>query len=311
MRICVIGLDGLSLFTLLEDEAMANLRRLMDLGVYGKLEGVVPSTATKAWLCMATSCDSQVPAMQDDEHPIETPDTRIPHGHLVQEISPAVWNCVVEQGGRAILVDVPGMELCPTSGAKIEHKTLTGLTPSNVGCFPEPNAENKWKRWKEIHSLLADVGWAYFHWVDRGISKFQHARSSGAEDVCAVVNYRREVDEQLGQLLEALTDDTALLILSTVGSEEPADQSRREKESDKPGMFLLTSPNNPLGGEYQGATLFDMAPTLLDLAGYPIPQTMQGHSLVAAFVKRDAPGGGSTDAEEKLLRDRLTGLGYV
>jgi len=46
------------------------------------------------------------------------------------------------------------------------------------------------------------------------------------------------------------------------------------------GMFLLSAPNNNLRGEFEGAKLLDIAPTLLDLAGYEIPAAMQGRSLV-------------------------------
>jgi len=46
------------------------------------------------------------------------------------------------------------------------------------------------------------------------------------------------------------------------------------------GMFILNAPNSPLKGEFQGARLLDVMPTLLDLAGYEIPGTMQGRSLV-------------------------------
>jgi predicted AlkP superfamily phosphohydrolase/phosphomutase len=46
------------------------------------------------------------------------------------------------------------------------------------------------------------------------------------------------------------------------------------------GMFILNAPNCPPHGEYKGARLLDIAPTLLDLAGYEIPETMQGRSLV-------------------------------
>jgi predicted AlkP superfamily phosphohydrolase/phosphomutase len=48
------------------------------------------------------------------------------------------------------------------------------------------------------------------------------------------------------------------------------------------GVFILASPNCPLHGELEGANLLDIAPTLLDLAGYEIPAIMQGRSLVAA-----------------------------
>jgi predicted AlkP superfamily phosphohydrolase/phosphomutase len=46
------------------------------------------------------------------------------------------------------------------------------------------------------------------------------------------------------------------------------------------GMFILNAPNSPLRGEYQGARLLDMMPTLMKLAGYKIPEAMQGRSLI-------------------------------
>ncbi|HZQ19058.1 MAG TPA: alkaline phosphatase family protein [Terriglobales bacterium] len=74
------------------------------------------------------------------------------------------------------------------------------------------------------------------------------------------------------------------------------------------GMFILAAPNCPLSGEYQGARLLDIAPTLLDLAGYEVPETMQGRSLVAALEKKTV-GKGATD--DQIIHDRLSGLGYV
>ncbi len=53
------------------------------------------------------------------------------------------------------------------------------------------------------------------------------------------------------------------------------------------GMFILTAPNCPLRGEYEGARLLDIAPTLLDLGGYEIPETMQGRSLMDRTAKRE------------------------
>ncbi len=46
------------------------------------------------------------------------------------------------------------------------------------------------------------------------------------------------------------------------------------------GMFILTAPNLQLKGEYQGARLLDIAPTLMDLAGHQVPDAMQGRSLI-------------------------------
>ncbi len=77
------------------------------------------------------------------------------------------------------------------------------------------------------------------------------------------------------------------------------------------GMFVLAAPNCPLSGEYEGARLLDIAPTLLDLAGYEIPESMQGRSLVAGLEKRSAGGPSQNGNAEKTIRDRLSGLGYI
>src|SRR5579863_3494970 len=76
------------------------------------------------------------------------------------------------------------------------------------------------------------------------------------------------------------------------------------------GMFILSSPNCPLSGPYEGARLLDIAPTLLDLAGYEIPDSMQGRSLVAGLEKKK-PGAGDDQESQKIIHDRLAGLGYV
>jgi predicted AlkP superfamily phosphohydrolase/phosphomutase len=74
------------------------------------------------------------------------------------------------------------------------------------------------------------------------------------------------------------------------------------------GMFLLAAPNLPLRGQYQGARLLDIAPTLMDLAGYDIPEEMQGRSIVAGLEKK--PPEGSSDGDQ-IIHDRLAGLGYI
>jgi predicted AlkP superfamily phosphohydrolase/phosphomutase len=76
------------------------------------------------------------------------------------------------------------------------------------------------------------------------------------------------------------------------------------------GMFILTAPNCPLSGEFEGARLLDLAPTLLDLAGHEIRDTVQGRSLVAGMEKK-RPGGGSDEESQRIIHDRLAGLGYV
>ena len=76
------------------------------------------------------------------------------------------------------------------------------------------------------------------------------------------------------------------------------------------GSFILAASNNPLSGEITGARLLDIAPTLMDLGGYEIPPIMQGRSLVAGVTGQ--PGGDSlAPSEETIIRERLSGLGYL
>lgn len=73
------------------------------------------------------------------------------------------------------------------------------------------------------------------------------------------------------------------------------------------GAFILAGPGWPAVGEIQGVSLLDLSPTLLELAGYDVPSTMQGTSL-AGTRNRDA---GLAPDKEKIIRDRLSGLGYI
>ena len=77
------------------------------------------------------------------------------------------------------------------------------------------------------------------------------------------------------------------------------------------GMFILAAPNSPLRGEYQGARLLDMAPTLLDLAGFDIPDSMQGQSLVSKQPTKPSSSASQNAEQEATVRDRLEGLGYI
>lgn len=77
------------------------------------------------------------------------------------------------------------------------------------------------------------------------------------------------------------------------------------------GSFILASSNNPLRGEIKNAHILDLAPTLLELSGYDVPNTMQGRSLVLGHSVASAPTPGYTPTEEEIIRERLSGLGYI
>jgi hypothetical protein len=46
----------------------------------------------------------------------------------------------------------------------------------------------------------------------------------------------------------------------------------------------------------------------MELAGYEVPQSMQGRSLIKGLQKQTSD---ATGLGEKLVHDRLAGLGYI
>jgi predicted AlkP superfamily phosphohydrolase/phosphomutase len=77
------------------------------------------------------------------------------------------------------------------------------------------------------------------------------------------------------------------------------------------GAFILAAPNSLLSGEITGAELLDIAPTLLELGGHEVPCSMQGRSL-ASGKKGQVPSVDQDDLDgERIVRERLSGLGYI
>jgi len=77
------------------------------------------------------------------------------------------------------------------------------------------------------------------------------------------------------------------------------------------GSFILAASNNPLRGEIKGAHILDLSPTLLELGGYDVPNTMQGKSLVLGQTLSSDDSLGYSPTGEEIIRERLSGLGYI
>ncbi|HSM04640.1 MAG TPA: alkaline phosphatase family protein [Longimicrobiales bacterium] len=76
------------------------------------------------------------------------------------------------------------------------------------------------------------------------------------------------------------------------------------------GAFVLAAPGLPPAGEVAGMHLLDVAPTLLTLAGYEVPQSMQGRARFGVAASDDEASRDSR-ADRAAIRERLSGLGYL
>jgi predicted AlkP superfamily phosphohydrolase/phosphomutase len=488
MKICVLGLDSATPEIVFGDERLVNLRRLMDLGVYGRLQSVIPTTTIPAWMCMSTSQDPGSLGVYGPRNRSDHSYNRLAPATSESIEALAIWDYLAQKRKKSIIVGVPpnypprkvngisigcfltpdrsGNEFTDPPALKTKITELVGEYPTDVKDFlvredkkatlKEQIFEMSRKQWQVVRWLLSEQDWDYFHFVDIGLDRMQHSFwnyfdpkhaqfEAGNSFQDAIPEYYRWLDDQVGEVLEVLDDETILLIVSDHGAQRsdggfainqwlvgegllvlneypksvtpfenlavdwnktrvwsegghcarvffnvqgrepqgvipageyesfqnemklrleslPGENGQpfkfqvfkpqeiyrnlrnvapdlivhfggllwrsvgsvghpvlQVRENDigfdasshsQHGVFILTAPNCPLGGEYEGANLVDMAPTLMDLAGYAIPGTMQGRSLVAGMEKKSSGNGPDSDAE-RIVRDRLAGLGYV
>ncbi|HAV76781.1 MAG TPA: hypothetical protein DCX53_05435 [Anaerolineae bacterium] len=176
----------------------------------------------------------------------------------------------------------------------------------DMGCFGELNSSGEWNvlARQENHTLTL---MEYFQQADKlcvdtsdpvtlreklsvgDWDYLQYSAASFPAENWSADDYLR-LDNDLGEALQELDDDTAITVLGK-------------------NCFVLVSAINPISGEHKGGSTSDIAPTLAQLAGYPLPSATEGKSWVDGMELNNTSG--LTADEQEILRDRLSGLGYV
>ena len=97
-------------------------------------------------------------------------------------------------------------------------------------------------------------------------------------------------DLMLGRLLELAGPEAHVMIVSDHGFQSGARRPRRPVEPAQwhrpQGIFVLHGPGIRADERIEGATLLDIAPTVLTLLGLPIGDDMEGKVLVNAFIEQ-------------------------
>ncbi|MDX1779193.1 MAG: hypothetical protein R3339_09960, partial [Thermodesulfobacteriota bacterium] len=135
------------------------------------------------------------------------------------------------------------------------------------------------------------------------------------------------LDSILGELINLLSPDTNIMIISDHGFEKEPDGRFGHRKTRPPGLFILSGPQVKAGLTLADASLYDIAPTLLYLAGLPLSQEMDGfllrESLEEPFLnshpvhfvssygtpERKSEMGLAEDDEQ--IKERLRALGYI
>lgn len=295
MKILVIGLDGVSSELLFSDARLENLRRLMELGCYGKLSYQITPDRMNLWMSLAAGKNVGQLGESGTED-IEA----------VQNI--AIWNQLEEQNKSVIVVGLPPFISYPIEIEALIDDSLIELrsqgeelTVREESLLKDHIYTASQKQLDLVRSLMQSEEWNYFQFIDDGLFQLQKSeigqRRSSAQGLIA--DYYLYLNDEIGKILELLDDSTIVLLVS-MHTTESFD-----------GSFILASSNNPLAGEVEGANLLDMAPTVLELSGYEITADMEGKSLVAGKMLEAGSDIDLSAEEEEILREQLSGLGYI
>lgn len=90
------------------------------------------------------------------------------------------------------------------------------------------------------------------------------------------------VDRHLGRILEAMGDDATLVLVSDHGFDRETGHEGGPVQGT-PGIVILRGDGIRAGATIRGASVYDVAPTILALFGLPIPDDLRGRVLLSAF----------------------------
>ena len=127
MKILVVGLDCAAPELLFGDDRLVNFRRLMEGGLYGRLESVVPPITVPAWMCMATGQDPGTLGVYGfrNRRDYSYDGLQVVNSRSITEL--AIWDQIAREGKRSAVIGVP---------PNYPPRKVNGLS---VGCFLTPD----------------------------------------------------------------------------------------------------------------------------------------------------------------------------
>lgn len=139
--------------------------------------------------------------------------------------------------------------------------------------------------------------------------------------------YYRFIDRVVGELTEAVSGDTTVILVSDHGFEREPDGRFGHRKTRPPGLCILRGPHIKRGLRCENGSLYDIAPTLLYLSGLPVSQDMEGEVLIECIEEgclQDNPvrfiesygvperhKESSASGSDEEIKERLRALGYI
>jgi predicted AlkP superfamily phosphohydrolase/phosphomutase len=240
-------------------EHLPNLRHLMEGGTYGQLTSTIPAITVPAWASMLSSKDPgqlgfygfRNRADYSYEH------MRIATSQAVRV--DRVWDLISRAGKQVVVAGVPqtypvrpvngcliSSFLTPSTQSQYTHPAelkheIGELVGEYVFDVPQFRTENKDHLLDQIYQmadqhhqvvthLMKTRQWDFFMHVDMGVDRMHHGfwkffdashplHDPGNPYADAIRDYYVHIDQQIGERLALLDDDTVVMVLSDHGAQ--------------------------------------------------------------------------------------------
>jgi predicted AlkP superfamily phosphohydrolase/phosphomutase len=238
---------------------LPNIKRMVEEGVWGKLKSTIPPITVPAWMCMVTSKNPGQLGIFGFRNRSEYSykDFWIANSEAIKE--PTLWDVISREGYKVGLVGVPqtypprpvnGFMVTDWLAPDIESdytfpdyikddvKQAVGTYVLDVEKFRTDNKdalleeifEMTKKRFDLVKAFL-EKEWHFFMFVEIGLDRIHHGfwkffdkshrkYEPGNKYENAILDYHKYLDKRIGELTEAVDDDTVVLVVSDHGAKK-------------------------------------------------------------------------------------------
>ncbi len=294
MRVFLFGVDGLTfriLNPMMERGLLPNFQRLRDEGVEGILKSTTPPVTPPAWTSIATGLSPAKHGVFDFWEYEQTADGPRAHVLTHRKGGKAIWNILSDWGKQVVVANVPmtypaepvngimlsglmspGMQANVTYPTNFKEELLqavpgyhidlnAAVSNGQVGEVLTDTVKLTRER-NAMLRLLLKKPWDFFFIVYTGADRIQHMRWDEIMEFHPLaVEYYQMVDEALGMVLDELTPEDMLMIVSDHGFKGVTRKFYLQEYLYRQGWLQMKA------SERRGARLFGLARSLVRTLG--------------------------------------------
>jgi predicted AlkP superfamily phosphohydrolase/phosphomutase len=241
-------------------EQLPNLKALQEKGLWGRLESTIPAITVPAWMSMMTSKNPGRLGFYGFRNRANYGYADLFYANSLAVKEPTVWDLLGAAGKDSVVISVPqtyppkpirgcliGCFLTPDTDTEFTYpKELKDELWKNVGEYiidvKDFRTDDKVNLIKQIYQmtarrfatvkyLLERKPWDFFMFVEMGVDRIHHGMwkyidpthpkyEPGNRFEKSILNYYQYLDEEIGELLGKLGDETVVLVVSDHGAKK-------------------------------------------------------------------------------------------